>query len=196
MAQAVKGARPTRAAACPADARRRQAASTSSPARCSIEGERITQVSPSSVPPDAVVIDLGELTLLPGLMDMEINMLMGGPSGGNRRADVQDDPAFKTLRGHRQLPHHAAGRLHHRPQPRAVRADRWGAARRRALRGRSTWAGSRARGSCRPGMRSRPPAGISTRRCSSGWARASCRSASKKASPTGCPRSAKPCVTS
>ncbi len=63
-----------------------------------VEGERITQVSPSSVPPDAVVIDLGELTLLPGLMDMEINMLMGGPSGGNRRADVQDDPAFKTLR--------------------------------------------------------------------------------------------------
>ncbi len=63
-----------------------------------VTGERITQVSPSSVPPDAVVIDLGELTLLPGLMDMEINMLMGGPSGGNRRADVQDDPAFKTLR--------------------------------------------------------------------------------------------------
>jgi imidazolonepropionase-like amidohydrolase len=63
-----------------------------------VEGDRITAVSPSSAPPDAVTIDLGDLTLLPGLMDMEINMLMGGPSGGNRRADVQDDPAFKTLR--------------------------------------------------------------------------------------------------
>lgn len=64
-----------------------------------VEGERITQTSPSSVPPDAVVIDLGDLTLLPGLMDMEINMLLGGPSGGNPRSDVQDDPAFRTLRG-------------------------------------------------------------------------------------------------
>ena len=32
-------------------------------------------------------------------MDMEINMLLGGPHGGNRRSDVQDDPAFRTLRG-------------------------------------------------------------------------------------------------
>jgi len=63
-----------------------------------VEGERISAVGASAVPDDAVVIDLGDLTLLPGLMDMEINMLMGGPSGGNRRADVQDDPAFKTLR--------------------------------------------------------------------------------------------------
>jgi imidazolonepropionase-like amidohydrolase len=63
-----------------------------------IEGERITQASPASVPPDAIVIDLGDLTLLPGLMDMEINMLLGGPSGGNPRSDVQDDPAFRTLR--------------------------------------------------------------------------------------------------
>jgi imidazolonepropionase-like amidohydrolase len=63
-----------------------------------VEGERIAQVSPSSVPPGAVVIELGELTLLPGLMDMEINLLLGGPSGGNPRSDVQDDPAFRTLR--------------------------------------------------------------------------------------------------
>ncbi|HEX4017480.1 MAG TPA: amidohydrolase family protein [Frankiaceae bacterium] len=64
-----------------------------------VEGERITQASPSAVPPEAIVIDLGDLTLLPGLMDMEINMLLGGPSGGNPRSDVQDDPAFRTLRG-------------------------------------------------------------------------------------------------
>ena len=63
-----------------------------------VEGERISAVGAAGVPEGAVVVDLGDLTLLPGLMDMEINMLMGGPSGGNRRADVQDDPAFKTLR--------------------------------------------------------------------------------------------------
>src|SRR4051794_41708356 len=32
-------------------------------------------------------------------MDMELNMLLGGPHGGNKRSDVQDDPAFRTLRG-------------------------------------------------------------------------------------------------
>ena len=47
----------------------------------------------------ATEIDLGDVTLLPGLMDMELNMLLGGPSGGNTRSDVQDDPAFRTLRG-------------------------------------------------------------------------------------------------
>ena len=40
----------------------------------------------------ATEIDLGDVTLLPGLMDMELNMLLGGPSGGNPRSDVQDDP--------------------------------------------------------------------------------------------------------
>ena len=59
--------------------------------------------SPPSTPPScragATEIDLGDVTLLPGLMDMELNMLLGGPSGGNKRSDVQDDPAFRTLRG-------------------------------------------------------------------------------------------------
>ena len=63
-----------------------------------VEGNRIAAVNPDQPPANARVIDLGDLTLLPGLMDMEINMLMGGPSGGNPRADVQDDPAFKLLR--------------------------------------------------------------------------------------------------
>ena len=54
------------------------------------------------MPDDATEIDLGDVTLLPGLMDMEVNMLMGGPHGGTRRSDVQDDPAFRTLRGDRQ----------------------------------------------------------------------------------------------
>src|SRR5581483_3907832 len=69
-----------------------------SPAVVVVEGDRIAAVSPSDVPSPATEIDLGDVTLLPGLMDMEVNMLMGGPSGGSRRADVQDDPVFKTLR--------------------------------------------------------------------------------------------------
>ena len=44
-----------------------------------VDGERIVEVAPTSVPDDAVVVDLGDLTLLPGLMDMEVNLLMGGP---------------------------------------------------------------------------------------------------------------------
>ena len=63
-----------------------------------IDGDRIVDVAPTSVPDDAVVIDLGDLTLLPGLMDMEVNLLMGGPDHGPLVA-VQDDPVLKTLRG-------------------------------------------------------------------------------------------------
>jgi imidazolonepropionase-like amidohydrolase len=63
-----------------------------------VEGDRIAAVDPPTVPDDASTIDLGDVTVLPGLMDMEINLLLGGPSGGNPRSDVQDDPAFRTLR--------------------------------------------------------------------------------------------------
>ena len=64
-----------------------------------VEGERIVEVTPTSVPADALVIDLGDLTLLPGLMDMEVNLLMGGPDHESPLVAVQDDPAVKTLRG-------------------------------------------------------------------------------------------------
>ena len=63
-----------------------------------IEGERIVEVGPASVPDDAVVIDLGDLTLLPGLMDMEVNLLLGGPDHRSPLNAVQDDPAVRTLR--------------------------------------------------------------------------------------------------
>ena len=63
-----------------------------------IEGERILAVAPTSVPADAVVIDLGDLTLLPGLMDMEVNLLLGGPDHRSPLTAVQDDPAVRTLR--------------------------------------------------------------------------------------------------
>ena len=48
-------------------------------------------------------IDLGDVTLLPGLMDMELNLLIGGPGGPEGLPTpmhgVQDDPAYRTLRG-------------------------------------------------------------------------------------------------
>jgi imidazolonepropionase-like amidohydrolase len=68
------------------------------PGELLIEGERITAVAPTSVPQDAVVVDLGDLTLLPGLMDMEVNLLLGGPDHRSPLNPVQDDPAVRTLR--------------------------------------------------------------------------------------------------
>ncbi|HEX5944836.1 MAG TPA: amidohydrolase family protein [Acidimicrobiales bacterium] len=62
-----------------------------------VEDGRITAVGPTTVPDGTVEIDLGDMTLLPGLMDMEVNLLMGGPDHGMLAA-VQDDPAVKTLR--------------------------------------------------------------------------------------------------
>jgi imidazolonepropionase-like amidohydrolase len=63
-----------------------------------VDDGRIVEVAPSSVPDDAIVINLGDLTLLPGLMDMEVNLLMGGPDHRSPLVPVQDDPAVKTLR--------------------------------------------------------------------------------------------------
>ncbi|MBA2947894.1 metal-dependent hydrolase family protein [Streptomyces himalayensis] len=68
------------------------------PGELLIDGERIVEVAPASVPKDAVVLDLGDLTLLPGLMDMEVNLLLGGPDHRGPLNPVQDDPAVRTLR--------------------------------------------------------------------------------------------------
>lgn len=51
-----------------------------SPRDILIEGDRVVDIAPGSAPRDAVEIDLGDLTLLPGLMDMEVNLLLGGPT--------------------------------------------------------------------------------------------------------------------
>lgn len=64
-----------------------------------IADDRIVAVSPATVPDDAVVIDLGDVTMLPGLMDMEVNLLMGGPDHASPLTGLQEDPAVKTLRG-------------------------------------------------------------------------------------------------
>jgi imidazolonepropionase-like amidohydrolase len=63
-----------------------------------VEGGRIVEVNPTSLPDGAVEVDLGDLTLLPGLMDMEVNLLLGGPDHESPLVAVQDDPAVRTLR--------------------------------------------------------------------------------------------------
>ncbi|OBF19752.1 amidohydrolase family protein [Mycobacterium sp. ACS4331] len=75
-----------------------------SPAVVVVEGNRITDVNPAAPLPDsATVVDLGDVTLLPGLMDMELNLLIGGPGNPDGLPTpmhgVQDDPAYRTLRG-------------------------------------------------------------------------------------------------
>lgn len=62
-----------------------------------VQGDQIRDVSPETLPDDAEVIELGDVTLLPGLMDMELNFLMGG-QGGTMMSSVQDDPAMKLMR--------------------------------------------------------------------------------------------------
>ncbi len=69
-----------------------------SPGDLLIQDDRIVEVAPTTVPDDALVIDLGDLTLLPGLMDMEVNLFMGGPNHTSPLIPVQEDPALRTLR--------------------------------------------------------------------------------------------------
>ena len=49
-------------------------------------------------PPQGEIIDLGDLILLPGLMDMEVNLLMGGRGETAAYSPVQDDPPLRMLR--------------------------------------------------------------------------------------------------
>lgn len=63
-----------------------------------VVGDRIAELAPGWVPPEAVDYDLGDVTLLPGLMDMEVNLLLGGPDHASPLNVVQDDPAVRTLR--------------------------------------------------------------------------------------------------
>jgi len=74
-----------------------------SPAVVAIENGRIAAINPATpVDGDGVEVDLGDVTLLPGLMDMELNLLIGGPGGPEGLPTplhgVQDDPAYRTLR--------------------------------------------------------------------------------------------------
>ena len=73
------------------------------PAVIVIDGNEIVAINPKDPPRGAAEIDLGDMTLLPGLMDMELNMLIGGPGGPDGLPDplhgVKDSPVYRTLRG-------------------------------------------------------------------------------------------------
>lgn len=60
-----------------------------------IEDDRIVGVGGAS---SSEVLDLGDQILLPGLMDMEVNLLMGGPGEKPGLSQVQDDPPTRVLR--------------------------------------------------------------------------------------------------
>ncbi|NUP31265.1 MAG: amidohydrolase family protein [Streptomycetaceae bacterium] len=60
-----------------------------------VDGDRIVGVGG---PPRGEVVDLGDLVLLPGLMDMEVNLLMGGRGETAAFSPVQDDPPLRMLR--------------------------------------------------------------------------------------------------
>ena len=74
-----------------------------SPAFVTIAGDRIVDVGGSSDEDVDQRIDLGDVTLLPGLMDMELNFVIGGPETPTGLPlpmhGVQDDPPYRTLRG-------------------------------------------------------------------------------------------------
>ncbi|WP_207843856.1 metal-dependent hydrolase family protein [Williamsia soli] len=60
-----------------------------------VDGERIVGLGGS---PEGEVIDLGDLILVPGFMDMEVNLLMGGRGEKPVASMVQDDPPIRMLR--------------------------------------------------------------------------------------------------
>ncbi|BBY05666.1 metal-dependent hydrolase family protein [Mycobacterium noviomagense] len=60
-----------------------------------VDGDRIAGVGGNV---DGDVIDLGDQILLPGLMDMEVNLLMGGRGEQPGLSQVQDDPPTRLLR--------------------------------------------------------------------------------------------------
>ena len=75
-----------------------------------VEGGRITEVSPSSVPTGVATIDLGEVTMLPGLMDMEVNLVMGGPNHASPLVPRPGGPGDEDPPWRGQRPADPAGR--------------------------------------------------------------------------------------
>lgn len=60
-----------------------------------VDGDKIVGIGGA---PEGEVIDLGDQILLPGLMDMEVNLLMGGRGEKPVFSTVQDDPPLRMLR--------------------------------------------------------------------------------------------------
>jgi imidazolonepropionase-like amidohydrolase len=68
------------------------------PASVLVEGERIVAVNPDSLPPQVEEIDLGDMTLLPGMMDMEVDLVLDVPPN-YQILFAQEDPAQRLMRG-------------------------------------------------------------------------------------------------
>ncbi|MEX5631630.1 metal-dependent hydrolase family protein [Parafrankia sp. FMc2] len=60
-----------------------------------IEGDRIVGLGGQ---PEGEVMDLGDLILMPGMMDMELNLLMGGPGEHHLTGQMRDDPPLRMMR--------------------------------------------------------------------------------------------------
>src|ERR1700737_4659550 len=151
-----------------------------------IEEDRIVGVGGAA---EGEVIDLGDSILLPGLMDMEVNLLMGGRGETPALSQVQDDPPTRVLRAARcgpASPPCATWVCSSRP---AVTCWMWRWAR------QLTRAGSRVRGSCPPGTPSLRRAGTWIRRCSRRSHPTFSSCPSRRASPTASTRSERPCDT-
>lgn len=69
-----------------------------SPAVVVIDGNRITAVNPGRIPDGATIIDLGERSLVPGLMDVHTH-LTGDLEGDWVHRDVEETAADAALRG-------------------------------------------------------------------------------------------------
>src|SRR6267143_5647964 len=63
-----------------------------------VHGDRIASVGDSNVPSDATVFDLGDATLLPGLIDLHIH-LMDEPGADWIKERIYETPATWALRG-------------------------------------------------------------------------------------------------
>jgi imidazolonepropionase-like amidohydrolase len=61
-------------------------------------GAALGDTGPGDTAQGDTVIDLGDLILLPGLMDMEVNLLMGGRGETVEYSPIRDDPPLRMLR--------------------------------------------------------------------------------------------------
>lgn len=76
-----------------------EAGKVRSPAVVVVAGNRIAALNPNELPTGATEIDLGDVTLLPGLMDLGLNLFTGGPKGlPAPMHGFADDPMYRAYR--------------------------------------------------------------------------------------------------
>ncbi len=161
-----------------------------------VEEGRITSVGDDGrVTSDAdEVVELPELTLLPGLMDMEVDLVLGGPGAGSDRSRQHGSREDDAAR-HRQRSADVACRVHDRAQPRPVRQDRRLPGRRRARRGHRGRLGRRSADRARRSRDLPDRRSSRSERAERSGAGHHADDASRRASPTASTRSARRCAT-